>query len=143
MLVAVKGPWARSPLTWKSFNTATRPRPRAPLMHSPGRVARVEGEVQTRTGALPTARRRSPLRHRMGPARNEQPAFRPSVTSVPIGVFGSGLIFVSLCPRGPGRTEEPFLEGDPAHNARAVLGLDAATAAALPAPTHAAGFPHR
>jgi hypothetical protein len=63
-----------------------------------------------------------------------QPAFRPSVTSVPIGVFGSGLIFVSLCPRGPGRTEEPFLEGDPAHNARAVFGLDAATAAALPAP---------
>ena len=57
-----------------------------------------------------------------------------SLVSAPIGVFGSGLIFVSLCPRGPGRTEEPFLDGDPAHNARAVLGLDAATAAALPAP---------
>jgi hypothetical protein len=32
---------------------------------------------------------------------------------------------------GPGRTEEPFFEGDPVHNPRAVLALDAATGAAV------------
>jgi hypothetical protein len=41
---------------------------------------------------------------------------------------GSGLIFVSLCPRGPGRTEQPFLERDPVSNALAALYAAALTA---------------
>ena len=46
-------------------------------------------------------------------------------------VLGSGLIFVSLCPRGPGRTEEPFFEGDPVHDPPAVPRLDVAARAAV------------
>jgi hypothetical protein len=46
------------------------------------------------------------------------------------GTLASRTVLTRLCPRGPARTEEPFFEGDPVHNPRAVLGLYAARPAA-------------
>jgi hypothetical protein len=76
------------------------------------------------------ARRRPPLRRRMVGARG-YPRFMASVTfGLDRAYPGRGSFFVSLCPRGPGRTEQPLLERDPVHDPLAVRGLDAARGAA-------------
>jgi len=63
-------------------------------------------------------------------ARNEQPAFMTSTQASTARIW-VGAYFCLTVPAGTGRTEEPFFEGDPVHNPRAVLALDAATGAAV------------
>jgi hypothetical protein len=63
--------------------------------------------------------------------RRLRAAFGGPEPAAPAGTLASRTVLTRLCPRGPGRTEEPFFEGNPVHNPRAVLALDAATGAAV------------
>jgi hypothetical protein len=63
--------------------------------------------------------------------RRLRAAFGGPEPAAPAGTLASRTVLTRLCPRGPARTEEPFFEGDPVHNPRAVLALDAAIGAAV------------